>query len=105
MSEDLNICRTTAATEDLLPQRDFVTSLNGELLLEMKTEVLSPVAVLKMEVLWITFEQSLRDMFLNGYESGEEQLQDASLQFTKYFLSHLLAARTLESTLTLYIDK
>lgn len=73
--EDADIFKAVEETEDTPPHKpegELAASLKAGLLMTMRAEVKSAVEAAKKEVLRAAVEETLRNIFLDGYEAGEE---------------------------------
>lgn len=108
MLKDTEMSNAVEETEDSSnhkPEEDFATSLSAKLLSAIRYEVQSADGGAKRCVLRRIIEESLRDIFLDGYEAGLEKVQDPSYQFIKYVLTHVVAAGRLDAILVQKFDK
>lgn len=84
MPKKADISKAVEYDEDSLthkPRQDFATILNPELPTAMRAEVRSPVTTAKKEVLLTNVEETLRYVFLDGYEEVEKGVQDSPYRF------------------------
>lgn len=105
MPKGSDISEAVDETKDNLEGADSEGPLEAELHIVMKTEVQSAVRAANREVLRTTVEETRRDIFLNSYESAENGVKDSSYHVIKYVLTHLVAARTIDSILELNFHK
>lgn len=74
------------------PERGLAMFLNAKILAAMRPEVQSSVRAVKMEVLRTTAEETLKNIFLDGYDVAKENMQGSCHQFMTYSLSHMVDA-------------
>lgn len=79
--KESGIFKAVDEIEDQSQKVGSIKSLKAELLLVIKTEVHSEVIAAKKEVLLTTVEETLRNMFLCGYEKIKNEVQESSYEF------------------------
>lgn len=105
MRNDSDISKAVDETEECLQDLEIKASLKAEHLLVLKTKVQPAGGPAMSEVLSTTVEETLRDVYLDGYKAAGEGSQDSSNQFIKDVLSHLVATGNLDAILVPIFDK
>lgn len=78
MLMDSDTSKEVDENDDSLSKGDFEASLKTELLTAMNIKVKSAVGAARTEVLQTTLDETLRNVFLNGFEVAKEGVQDSS---------------------------